>query len=179
MRAAFAALALVALVPGPAVAQRAAPAATVGWFDAQAVLDSMPGRREAEGMYQEELGRARALVAAAADTLKQAVDAFGRGQGELTARQREVALLVLRAREVAFEDMVQQLNVLAEQRRRALLDPLRIRVLDAAREVRAARRLALLVERAEAGELSAFDPALDQTAQVLAHLRAREAERRR
>lgn len=158
-------------VAAPLDAQaRRVPTARIGIVDTRVLLDSAPAVRDAESAYALEASKARALVAEAADSLKQAVDAFGRESDAMTPARREATLLVLRAREITFEDMVRQLEVLAETRRRELRRPAERQVQEAIAVVRRREGITVILDRASVGLIDA-DEAADITPLVLAELR--------
>lgn len=144
--------------------------------DSRVLLDSAPAYREAETAFALEATKARALVAEAADSLKRAVDAFSRDSEAMSPARREATLLVLRAREITFEDMVRQLEVLGETRRRELRQPAESQVQAAIAAVRRREGLTLVLDRATAGLLD-VDDAADITPLVLAELRRPAAPR--
>jgi outer membrane protein len=154
-----------------AQSRRSAPA-RIGIVDVRVLLDSAPAYRDAETAFALEATKARALVAEAADSLKRAVDAFSRESDAMTPARREATLLVLRAREITFEDMVRQLEVLGDTRRRELRQPADAQVQAAITAVRRRDGYTLVLDRAAAGLVDA-DEAADITALVLAELRRR------
>ena len=88
----------------------------------------------------------------------------------MSPARREATLLVLRAREITFEDMVRQLEVLGETRRRELRQPAEAQVQAAIAAVRRREGFTVVLDRATVGLLDA-DEAADVTTQVLAELR--------
>jgi Skp family chaperone for outer membrane proteins len=158
-----------AAVPLAAQPRRAAPA-RIAVVDIRVLLDSAPAYRDAETAFALEATKARALVAEAADSLKRAVDAFSRESEAMSPARREATLLVLRAREITFEDMVRQLEVLGETRRRELRQPAEAQVQAAIAAVRRREGFTVVLDRATVGLLDA-DEAADVTTQVLAELR--------
>ncbi|MCU0624820.1 MAG: OmpH family outer membrane protein [Gemmatimonadaceae bacterium] len=170
---ALVALAGLGATPDALAAQprRSAPA-RIGIVDVRVLLDSAPAYRDAETAFALEATKARALVAEAADSLKRAVDAFSRESDAMTPARREATLLVLRAREITFEDMVRQLEVLGDTRRRELRQPADAQVQAAITAVRRRDGYTLVLDRAAAGLVDA-DEAADITALVLAELRRR------
>jgi Skp family chaperone for outer membrane proteins len=167
----FVAVALLAgVVASPLAAQRTLPL-RLGIVDSRVLLDSTPGRASAEARYQHELAEAQRAVDAAADSLRLAADDFARTQATLSAPQREAAMHVLRARELAVEDFVQRLSVAAERRRSMLRGEVEARVREAVRTYRRREGLTLILDRAELGPAADHDAAIDVTAGVLRVLR--------
>lgn len=146
----------------------------VGLFTSKTLLDSMPGRAIAEREYQQRLASARRQLAAAADSLKFFVDQFATGESQFTAVQREVALHLIRARELQFEDFAQQVQVTDDEWRQELRAPLLARVTAAAEVVRAQRNCTMLLDRTVLGAAVVAGPtSLDLTPAILAELRRR------
>jgi Skp family chaperone for outer membrane proteins len=139
--------------------------------DTKLLLDSIPGRPDAESAFALEATKARLLVAEAADSLKRAVDDFTRERDAMSPARREAVLLVLRAREITFEDMVRQLEVMGETRRQELRAPFEQRIAEAITTVRRREGVSLVFERAGAPALLDYDEAVDLTRLVLAELR--------
>lgn len=135
------------------------------------LMDSIPGRSEAESGFALEATKARLLVAEAADSLKRAVDDFTRERDAMSPARREAVLLVLRAKEITFEDMVRQLEVIGESRRQALRAPFEERITDAIRVVRKREGYAVVLDRAALPALLDYDATVDITPLVLAELR--------
>lgn len=166
------AVALLLFPCSAADAQRSrVPTARIGVVDTKALMDSIPGRRDAESTFALEATKARLLVSEAADSLKRAVDDFTRNRDELSAARREAVLLVLRAREITFEDMVRQLEVMGETRRQELRAPFEQRIAAAIATVRRREGLTLVLDRSQAPQLLAVDDAADITLLILDELR--------
>ncbi|MDX2182602.1 MAG: OmpH family outer membrane protein [Gemmatimonadaceae bacterium] len=163
-------LALACLAPTMDAQGRRPLAGRIAIVDTRVLLDSAPSIRDAETAYAFESTKARALVADAADSLKRAVDAFSRESEAMSPARREATLLVLRAREISFEDMVRQLEVLGETRRRELRQPAEAEVQTAIAAVRRREGIAVVLDRAAPGILD-LDETVDITALVAAELR--------
>jgi uncharacterized protein with PhoU and TrkA domain len=84
-------------------------------------------------------------------------------------------MMVVRARELALEDMVAQLNVRADKRLAELQAPLLAQLAEAVRTVRARERLSLVLDLAAGGMIVDADGTLDIHALVLEELRRRAA----
>lgn len=161
---------LIALPLALDAQRRPSLAGRVAIVDTRVLLDSAPSIRDAETAYAFESTKARSLVADAADSLKRAVDAFSRESEGMSPARREATLLVLRAREISFEDMVRQLELLGETRRRELRQPAEAEVQTAIAAVRRREGIAVVLDRAAPGILD-LDDTVDITALVAAELR--------
>jgi Skp family chaperone for outer membrane proteins len=166
----------VALLSSTSVAdaQRAtAPAVRVGVIDSRQLLQEMPGRAQAESEFALEMAKARELVHTATDSMKAAVDELSRHEADLRPQQRESAMMMLRARELALEDMVAQLNTITGTRLSQLQQPLLDLMRSAVKAVRERERLTLVFDLGSEGGPIAFDEAVNITPLVLEELRRR------
>lgn len=168
------AIALLLTCSAPVVAQRPTPATMrIGIIDSRQLLAEMPGRAKAESAFAMEVARARELLLAATESMKAAVDDFSRSESTLRPAQRESAMMVIRARELALEDMVSQLNLLAGQRMEAMQRPLLEEIQVAVRAVRERERLALVLDLAASNGVVDADAALNMNSRVLEEIRRR------
>jgi Skp family chaperone for outer membrane proteins len=145
----------------------------VAFVDVQQLLDSVPGRGAVATRFADEVRLAETRVRLAADSLQRSVEQFSRQQHELAPMQREAAMLTLRARELQLEDMVQQLNLTARDRREAMTEPLMACVQRAVREVQQRDGWHAIADLGALGVLVEPNAEVVVTAQVLAALRAR------
>ncbi len=157
-----------------AVAQRApAIQVRVGVIDSRQLLQDMPGRAKAESEFALDMAKAREMVHTATDSMKAAVDELSRHEADLRPQQRESAVMMLRARELALEDMVAQLNAITGSRLTELQKPLLDEMRSAVQVVRERERLTLVFDLAADGAPIAFDDAVNITPLVLEELRRR------
>jgi outer membrane protein len=171
LHVAMALLALTVLTHAPLAAQSAAQRIAV--VDSRRVLDSMPGRSAAEAEFGLEQAKARTMVRMATDSMKVALEQFQQAEATFTPKQREAAMMLMRARELTLEDMVAQLDAIIERRMDELQAPLRERIRDAVKVVRARRGYALVLDLASASGVIDADVAIDITSEVVAELRRR------
>lgn len=155
--------------PAPAAAD--VPRSTrIGIVDSRALMREMPGRDVAESQFARELAGARDLVRAATESLQEAVNELARADDRMRPQQQEAAVMVIRARELALEDMVAQLNGLAQKRLAELQAPLRDRLTIAIGTVRKREKLSLVIDVADGGFVVDADEALNINPLVLAEL---------
>ena len=167
-------LAAVSLAaPLHAQGARGAPPArvVVGLVDLKVLLRETPGRDQVDSEFALEQARMRVQVREAGDSLKAAVEEFTRTEDALRPREREAYTMVLRARELAFEDMIAQLGLAIETRRAALEAPLLARVRAAVRTVRAREGVQLVLDSGATTAIVDADEVIDLTAKVLVELR--------
>lgn len=162
----------LAILGGTAVAAptAAAQAGRVAIIDSRVVLLSMPAHTRAEAEFTRELTRARELVHTATEQLKAAVEELARHEEDLRPQQRQAAMMLLRARELTLEDMVAQLNLLADKRQAELQAPLQAQIREAVRTVRRRDRFAVVLDIANADSIVDADEAINITDRVIAEL---------
>ncbi len=174
--AALFALLLVALAPRESAAQRSGlrdvRSVRLAVYDSRMLFDSMPGRNAVESEFALEQAKARAMVAAASDSLRFALDELVRVEERLTPREREAGKLNLRARELLVEQMVENLDMVIQQRLDELRRPLLTRMHDAVRTVRLRLGYHMLLDRGIGdGLMIDADDGIDITGTILLELR--------
>lgn len=172
--AAFGLLGLTVLLLAPvrAEAQRGARPTRVAVIDSRVIIDSLPERVAAQRQFDDEQAVLRRRVQQASDSLKWFVEEFSRQEQQLSPRQREASMLLLKARELQLEEFVAQLDAGVLNRAEELRQPMRERVRDAVRAVREAGGYDLVIDRASTAGVVDAAPGIDITAQVIARLRA-------
>jgi outer membrane protein len=157
--------------------RRDAPSAAAGAplriavFDSRLVFDSMPGRSAAESVFALEQAKARTMLGEAVDSLQAVLEVFTKAEGELSPRQREAAILQLRARELMVEEMASQLDHIIQRRQLELQSPIRDRVRAAVRDVRLREGYDIVLDLARDDVIIDADARADITAEVLRELR--------
>jgi outer membrane protein len=162
---AAAALALVAL---PAAAQ--APV-RIGYVNSERILESAPGAREAEQVFQREMQGFQSELQRMGEELQKMMSDFEQQQVMLSPDARRTRQEAIQQRQRQYMERQQQIEQQAGRRQAELVQPIMKRVNDAIEEVRQAGNYSLILDSAS-GLLVAADPALDLTDQVLARLRA-------
>ena len=158
----------------PAAAQPSpsnTPIVRIGIIDSRTLLQEMPGRARAESQFALEMAGARELVRSASDSMKTAIDALSKVEADLRPQQRESAMMLVRARELGLEDMVAQLNVLADRRLQELQAPLLAQLSMAVKSVRTRERLAMVLDLAAGAMIVDADSTLNINTLVLQELR--------
>lgn len=158
----------------PAAAQSSpsnTPVVRIGIIDSRTLLQEMPGRARAESQFALEMAGARELVRSASDSMKTAIDALSKVEADLRPQQRESAMMLVRARELGLEDMVAQLNVLADRRLQELQAPFLAQLSMAVKSVRTRERLAMVLDLAAGAMIVDADSTLNLNTLVLQELR--------
>ena len=165
----------VALVFAAPVAAQSSPSNTpvvrIGIIDSRTLLQEMPGRARAESQFALEMAGARELVRSASDSMKTAIDALSKVEADLRPQQRESAMMLVRSRELGLEDMVAQLNVLADRRLQELQAPFLAQLSMAVKSVRTRERLAMVLDLAAGAMIVDADSTLNINTLVLQELR--------
>lgn len=141
-------------------------------FNSRAVFDSMPGRAAIESAFALEQAKARTMLNAATDSLRQAVEEFSRAEARLSPRQREATTMNLRARELLVEELVANFDAIIMRKNEELQAPIRDRVRAAVRELREREGYDLIIDLAQDQLFIEADPRIDVTMQIVRALRA-------
>ena len=141
------------------------------FINSQQLMQSAPGRAEAELQFQKEMETFRAQVAKLGDSLNVLQTAYQKEEVSLSAAAKEPRLKALREKEAEYQDRVTKLNEQAQQREAELMQPvmdLVRRVLD---EVRTEGGYSFIFDVAAASVIVSVDKNLDITDRVQAKLR--------
>lgn len=169
--AAVAALAFAAAA-SPLAAQ-GAPATTlkVAYINSQVLLQSAPGRAEAEAQFEKEMSAFRTQVQRMGDSLNTLVADFRKAEAGLSPAAKESRMKNISAREEDYQNRARQLEQRAQQRQLELIKPITDQVQSVITQIRAEEGYALIFDVGnQAGVLVAADTTLDITSKVLARL---------
>ncbi len=158
-------------------AQARATPQRIAVIDSHLLLDSMPGRSGADVELSKEQARVHRLIQAASDSLRVSVENFSRSEAQLSPRMREAAMMQLRSRELALEEMVAQLDAGATRRLDELRAPFLDRIRQAVRTVRLREGFTVVLDLATTGGIVDADPSVDLTSRVLTELRKPTSDR--
>lgn len=166
IRAALAALSL-ALVPAVLSAQT-----KIAFVRSQALLESAPGRADAEATFSKELQGFEATSKRMQDSLQTMVEAYQKAQATLTAAQRETREKSIRAKQEEYAQRQQQMQQQAQQRQSELIQPVITRVREILEDIRAAEGYTMIIDlEAQSQAVLAYDKNLDITDRVIARLK--------
>ena len=167
---AVALLALVALA-APAAAQQGA--LRVAYVNSQRIMEVAPGRAEAEGQFEREVGAYRQQLQRMEDSLRTLAQAYERDQAGLTPQVRQQRAQAVQAQEASFQARADTLNQQMQRRQAELVRPIMEQINHMIEQVRAEGSYALIFDVASEGQtIVAADPTLDVTEQVITRLRA-------
>jgi outer membrane protein len=172
---AVAAVSLVAVARGTAVAQQpAAPAGPlkIAYVNSRQLLESAPGRTEAEAQFEKETIGFRSQVQRMSDSLQALVGAYERAQATLTPTQRTTRENALRQLQGEFQQRMQVMEQQAGQRQQELMAPIMDQINKVIQDIRAEGGYAMIFDSgAQVPLIVSADKALDLTDAVLAKLK--------
>lgn len=160
------AAALVAGAGAPASAQ-----AKIGFINSQKIIAEAPGAAEAQQAFKRDVSRYENDIKSLEQTLERTRAELARLPGGATndaarqQRERE-----FQQRVVAYQDSVQKIQRVVQQRQQQLVSPIMTRISEAIEAVRNEGQYAMIFD-VSAGSVISADPALDLTNRVLERLR--------
>ncbi len=160
--------ALVLTVPAALSAQTAQKFAYV---NSAIVLQSAPGRAEAEATFEKDMVVMRAQVQKLSDSLNTMQEAFAKEEASLSPAAKEGRMKTLRDKQAEYQERTQKLSDQAQQREAELMQPIMDnlrRVLD---DVRADGGFAFVFDVAAGSFIVSADKNLDVTDRVISKLR--------
>ena len=172
-RLAVGAAALVlALVPSASLAAQSPTAGLkVGYINSAQILQSAPGRAEADAQIEKELSGFRAQVKRMGDSLNTMVADFRKVEGTLSPAAKETRMRSIQQKEEEYQQRTEQLQQQAQQRQMELIRPITDQVQQVLQAIRAEEGYSLILDVGNgAGVVVAADTTLDLTSRVLARL---------
>jgi outer membrane protein len=157
----------------------AAPAAAqqqtlrLGYINSARIMDSAPGRVEAEAQFERELAPYRQQIQQMETELRNLAEAYQREQASLTPQVRQQRQQAIQTREAEFQARADTLNVQMQRRQADLVRPIMEQINRVIEQVRSEGAYAIIFDVAADGQaIVAADTALDVTDTVIARLRA-------
>ena len=172
LRAAFAALVLVVLAAGAALAQGGQKFA---YIRSSVLLDQAPGRADAEAQFDKETGAYRDQIKRMSDSLTAMVADFEKTQAALSATTRETRGRAIQAKEAEYQRRTRDLEQKAQQRQGELVQPILDRVKQAIEDLRIEGGYTFVFNADQGSAIVAMDKNLDITDRVLTKLRSSTA----
>lgn len=179
-RASFAALLAIGVTAGSLAAQAEPeappadpppPGTQMVFVNTQAILPQVPGAREAQETWQEELQQYNVEVQKLRTEVDSLLTAYRQQEAMLSAEAKEQRQQQIIEKQQQLQQRASELEQTAGQRQQALLKPILDRVGEVIEEVRRERRYAIVFDIAGSGVVAA-DPSLDITALVLEKIQA-------
>lgn len=158
------------LVPAFAAAQGTVP--KFASVNSAILLDKAPGRKEADDQWKKEAQGMQEQVTRMQDTLQAMITAYQKVEATLSAPAREMRQKTIGDREQEFQTRTQALDLQAQQRQSALLQPIIEQIKVALEDVRKEEGLTMIFDvGAQSNPIVAIDKNLDITDKVLVKLR--------
>ena len=168
IRAASAALAVIILSAGSAVAQSGQKFA---YIRSSVLLDQAPGRAEAEAQFDKETTTFRDHIKRMSDSLNAMVADFEKAQASLSATARDTRGKAIQAKEQEYQRRTRELEQRAQARQGELVQPILDRVKQAIEDLRIEGGYTFVFNADQGSSIVAMDKNLDITDRVLAKLR--------
>ena len=170
---AAAALVLIAAPSATAAAQSAVPGLKVGYINSAQILQSAPGRAEADAQIEKELAGFRAQVKRMGDSLNAMVADFRKAEASLSPASKETRMRAIQAKEEEYQQRTEQLQQQAQNRQLELIRPITDQVQKVIAEMRREEGYSLIFDVGNgAGVVGAADTTLDLTPRVLTRLQS-------
>lgn len=173
LAAAAAAFVLVAAPSAPLAAQGGVPGFKVGYINSAQILQTAPGRAEADAQIEKELAGFRAQVKRMGDSLNTMVAEFRKAEATLSPAAKETRMRSIQQKEEEYQQRTEQLQQQAQQRQLELIRPITDQVQKVIADMRREEGFALIFDVGNgAGVVVAADTTLDITPRVLTRLQS-------
>ncbi|WP_411279788.1 OmpH family outer membrane protein [Gemmatimonas sp.] len=161
------ACALVLGVPALASAQ----GQKFAYVNSAAILQSAPGRTEAEAQFDKDMTSMRAAVQKLSDSLNTLQEVYAKEEVSLSPAAKEARLKTLREKQAAYQERVQKLQEQAQAREAELMQPIMDNVRKVLDDIRAEGGFAFIFDVAAGSLIVSADKNLDITDRVVSKLR--------
>ena len=164
--------AILALVAAPLSAQVPA-GGKIAYIRSQAVLESAPGRVDAEAALEKEYQTLADSARKLDETFSRQVQEFQKAAPAMTEKLRTTRDSALRAKQAELQIMQQAMQRGFQQRQAEMMQPITAQIRLALEDMRAAEGYAIIfdADAAQGGAIVASDKNLDLTDRVIAKLR--------
>lgn len=161
------ACALVLGVPALASAQ----GQKFAYVNSAAILQSAPGRTEAEAQFDKDMTSMRAAVQKLSDSLNTLQEAYAKEEVSLSPAAKEARLKTLREKQADYQERVQKMQEQAQAREAELMQPIMDNVRKVLDDIRAEGGFAFIFDVAAGSLIVSADKNLDITDRVVSKLR--------
>lgn len=141
------------------------------YVNSAAILQSAPGRADAEAMFEKEMTTMRAAVQKLSDSLNTLQEAYAKEEVSLSPAAKETRLKTLRDKQADYQERVQKLQEQAQQREAELMQPIMDNVRKVLDDVRSEGGFAFIFDVANGQVIVSADKNLDITDRVVSKLR--------
>ena len=166
-----AALFLVTTAPQLARAQQTPSSFRIAFVNTGALIESAPGRAEAEATFAKETDTYRDQLKKMSDSLNAMIAAFQKAEATLTAAQKESRTKSIRTLEEQFQGRTQQLQQQASARQNELMAPIMESVKKVLDDIRTEDGYAMIIA-GDPNLILSYDKNLDITDRVVARLKS-------
>jgi len=160
-----------ALVLGAPALASAQVAQKFAFINSQAIMQSAPGRGEAELQFQKDMEMFRAQVAKLGDSLNLLQESFKKEEPALSPTAKEAKLKVLNEKQADYQERVQKLNDQAQQREAELMQPILENVRKVLDDLRAEGGYSFIFDVSAGSFIVSADKNLDITDRVVSKLK--------
>ncbi|WP_337170722.1 OmpH family outer membrane protein [Gemmatimonas aurantiaca] len=144
----------------------------IAYVNSAQLMQSAPGRAEAEATFDKEMTTVRAQLQKLQDSVNAMNEAFAKEEATLASAAKETKLKAMREKEAGFQAQAQKLQDQAQDRQEALMAPIMETLRKALEDVRTEGGYAFIFDVAvQMPYIVAADKNLDVTDRVLAKLR--------
>ncbi len=161
------ACALVLGVPALASAQ----GQKFAYVNSAAILQSAPGRSEAEAQFDKDMTTMRAAVQKLSDSLNTLQEVYAKEEVSLSPAAKEARLKTLREKQADYQERVQKMQEQAQSREAELMQPIMDNVRKVLDDIRAEGGFAFIFDVAAGSLIVSADKNLDVTDRVVSKLR--------
>ena len=161
------ACALVLGVPALASAQ----GQKFAYVNSAAILQSAPGRTEAEAQFEKDMTSMRAAVQKLSDSLNTLQEGYAKEEVSLSPAAKEARLKTLREKQADYQERVQKMQEQAQAREAELMQPIMDNVRKVLDDMRAEGGFAFIFDVAAGSLIVSADKNLDITDRVVSKLR--------
>lgn len=159
----------------PAATTTAAPAGPLklAYVNSRQILESAPGRTEAEAQFEKEMTGFRTTIQRMSDSLQTMVAAYEKAAPTLQPAQRQTRENAIRQVQGEFQQRSQAMEQQAAQRQQELMAPIMEQINKVIQELRTEGSYSFIFDSgSQAPVIVSADKALDLTETVLARLKA-------
>ena len=141
------------------------------FINSQAIMQTAPGRAEAELQFQKDMEGFRAQVAKLGDSLNLLQESYKKEEPSLSPTAKEAKLKVLNDKQANYQERVQKLNDQAQQREGELMQPILESVRKVLDDLRAEGGYSFIFDVSAGSFIVSADKNLDITDRVVSKLK--------
>jgi outer membrane protein len=144
----------------------------IAFVNSQQILETAPGRAEAQAQFDREVGQYRTQVQRMGDSLKAMIDDYNKQELILSPAAKAAKQKEIQTREATWQQRTKDLETQASQREQELIKPILEQVTKVLEAMRSEDGYTMILDVAAAGVVVAYDRNLDITPQVIQRLKS-------